>query len=63
MRDREILEALLAGKKLEKKRQEGSGTYIFLDEDDLVDDKGNPANIYRINQSDIFVILEEKEEA
>ena len=63
MKDREVLEALLAGRKLEKRRNKGNGNYIVLDGDDLIDEDGKPANIYRINQSDLFVILEEKEEA
>lgn len=62
MTDREILQALLAGKKLEKLRYQGDGKYIFLDGDDLVDEGGKPANIYRLNKSDVFVVCKEKEE-
>jgi len=63
MKDKEILQALLAGKKLEKFRHKGSERYIFLDGDDLIDEEGKPANIYRLNKADIFVVYEEKEEA
>jgi len=63
MTDREILQALLAGKKLEKLRKQGSGNYIRLDGDELVDEEGKPANIYRLNKADVFVVVEEKEEA
>jgi len=63
MKDKEVLQALLAGKKLEKFRHQGSGKYIYLDGDDLIDEEGKPANVYRLNKSDIFVVYEEKEEA
>ena len=63
MTDREILQALLAGKKLEKLRRQGSGSYIVLDGDELIDEDGKPANIYRLNKADVFVVIEEKEEA
>jgi len=62
MTDREILQALLAGEKLEKLRHQGEGNYIFLDGEDLVDEGGKPANIYRLNKSDVFVVCKEKEE-
>lgn len=57
MTDREVLQALLAGKKLEKLRHQGSGKYIVLDGDDLVDEEGKPANIYRLNTADVFVVV------
>jgi hypothetical protein len=52
--DRETFTALLDGEKIEKVRQEGSGNYIYLKEDDLVDQNDNPANIYKMNASDCF---------
>jgi len=63
MTDKEVLQALLAGKKLEKLRKQGSGNYIVLEGDELVDEEGKPANIYRLNKADVFVVLEDKEEA
>lgn len=60
MTDREVLQALLAGKKLEKLRHQGSGKYIILDGDDLVDEEGKPANIYRLNTADVFVVVTEE---
>jgi len=61
MTDKEVLQALLAGRKLEKLRQQGSGRYLVLDGDNLVDNEGNTANIYRLNKADVFVVYEEKE--
>lgn len=59
MTDREVLQALLAGKKLEKLRHQGSGKFILLDGDDLVYQDGKPANVYRLNKADIFTIVVE----
>jgi hypothetical protein len=61
MTDKEVLQALLAGRKLEKLLQQGSGRYLVLDGDNLVDNEGNTANIYRLNKADVFVVYEEKE--
>ena len=58
--DRELLQALLDGKKLEKIRQEGSGRFIYLKDDCLVDEEGILANIYRLNDMDRHQIVEEK---
>jgi len=62
MTDREVLQALLAGKKLEKLRKQGHGNYIYLDGDELVDEEGKPANIYRLNKADSFVVVCERED-
>ena len=62
MTDKEVLQALLAGKRIEKFRYKGSGKYIVLAGDDLVDEEGKPANIYRLNKADTFVVFEEKKE-
>jgi hypothetical protein len=51
--------ASLDGKKIEKIRHAGFGNYIHLVNDQLVDQDGCPANIYKITPSDIFQILEE----
>lgn len=59
MTDREVIQALLEGKRLEKLRHQGSGNFIVLDGDNLIDQDGKPANVYRLNKSDVFVVVTE----
>ena len=56
--DRQMFEALLDGNKLEKVRKEGSGHYVFLDGEDLVDNLGQPAVLYKINPADKYKIID-----
>jgi hypothetical protein len=60
--DRELLEALLRGEKIEKVRHSGFGNFIHLDNDTLVDSEGKPANIYKITPSDLFQTVIDKKE-
>ncbi|MDB4330378.1 hypothetical protein N9948_01510 [bacterium] len=60
--DRELMEALLRGEKLEKVRHAGFGEYIYLQENMLVDKHGKPANIYRLSPSDLFQTIENKDD-
>lgn len=59
--DKELLEALLRGDKVEKVRHSGFGVYIHLKNGQLIDAEGNPANIFRITPSDLFQIIDSKE--
>lgn len=52
--DRELLQALLDGEKLEKIRHAGFGEVIYLKDDSLVNQDGHPANIYRLTSNDFF---------
>jgi len=54
--DREMFIALLDGHKLEKIRQDGYGRFVYLDGDDLVNNLGEPAVLYKLNPVDRFKI-------
>lgn len=58
--DRELLEALLRGEKVEKIRHDGFGNYIHLVNGNLINEEGSPANLYKITPSDMFQIIKEK---
>lgn len=58
--DREIFEALLKGYKVERMRGSGFGRYLYLNkEGNLVDEKGKPSNLFKLNISDNFQIYKE----
>lgn len=55
--DVELFEALLKGEKIERIRYVGSGDFIHIVDNSLVDADGNPANIYRLNSADLYQIV------
>lgn len=59
--DRELLEALLRGEKVEKVRHSGFGDILYLDNDMLVNSEGKPANIYRITPADLYQTVKEED--
>jgi len=54
--DKEMFKALLDGNKLEKVRQAGSGYFVYLNGEDLVNNLGEPSVLYKITPADRYKI-------